>query len=229
MRRAAVLAFATAAFVLWAAAPASAWWAEGNAYFNGTRGFADVYAVPGEPNDLSVQTRPTVAYPDPLLGGAVLLHDETVPVTDPPTGRGQGCTKVDDHTLRCIALDAWDSPVAVTGLGVHLGDGNDTLRTPLGSSLFKTGELGDGHDTVVARDDAGASLSLGTGDDRITLRGSGGGFLPNDGIHGGEGDDVLRVRNLESDDNPDCGAGNDVLYADTGETHESCEMQHLFP
>ena len=222
MRRVLVGALATASFVLASAGTASAWWAEGSSYFSGSSGVVSVYAEPGEQNDLRAIG---------LLGNqvSVLLHDPSTPVTPAPAGQGLGCDQVDGHTLRCIGRGFMGSPVSVSYLRVELGDGDDRLRTSPSPGLFKLGSTGSGNDTVVANDLSGASISLGEGDDRITLRGSGSGFLPNDAISGGAGDDVLRLVNGAADDNPYCGDGNDVLYADAGESNADCETVHQFP
>lgn len=220
VRRYVAVALTTAGLVLGAAAPAGAWWAEGTSYFNYTFGIARVYAEPGEVNDLTARSLPT---------GHALLHDGSAPVTPPPEDARGGCTQLDDHTLLCEGLGFMGSRVAVAGVWVYLGDGDDRLRVPLGSSLYKLGEMGAGNDTVVGDDTEGARINLGDGDDRITLRGAQSYFLPDDSVYGGAGDDVLRVVNGAADDNPVCADGNDTLYADAGESHETCETQHHFP
>lgn len=226
MRRCVAVALTTAGLALGAAAPAGAWWAEGGGFRSGAYGVVFVHAEPGEGNALTARNLPVDSPLAPTAIGGVVLHDPANPVTPPPAGSGQGCEQVDAHTLNCHGLGWLDTPISVVYLEVHLGDGDDRLRVPPGSSLFKLGSMGAGNDVVAGEDLRGASIDLGDGNDRITLLGSEGGLLPGDYVGGGAGDDVLRVLNGDADDNPVCGEGNDTLFADVGESHATCET-HL--
>src|SRR3954454_19732841 len=104
------IAPATIAVALFGAAPASAWWAEGGSYRAGVFGAVFVNGDPGEASDLTVSQSAT-ALADPVTRGEVTVHDPSNPVSAPPAGHGQGCTQVDDHTLKCTGVDIYGNPM----------------------------------------------------------------------------------------------------------------------
>jgi hypothetical protein len=220
MRRFVAGAFLTVSFVLASTTTAGAWYAQGGAYFNGSLGVVQVYAEPGEQNNLTAV--------DQLVGPNVRLRDPVNPVTRTEAEQ-PGCTVVDAHTLDCAAQ--WmGGDTSNYYLEAHLGDGDDSLLVPATSQqLFKIVYAGAGDDTIVGRELGGAYADLGDGNDLIKLSGSSGSWHPaGDTIWAGAGDDVLRLVNGEND-SPHCREGNDVLYADIGETNEDCETVHTFP
>lgn len=219
------IAAAVAATTLVCAAPASAWWAEGGSYRSGSFGAVNVYAEPGEVNDMTAVETQLVG----VLGvGGVEIHDASAPVTPPPAGSGAGCTQLDAHTLRCTGIGFMGSgEMSVDYLRLDLGDGDDRIRIPLTSqAMWLWGSVGSGDDEVIKRDTEGASLDLGDGNDRIVLRGSfAGSLIPDAPIWGGAGDDTIDVLNGADDDNPACGDGHDILRADQGEDSPDCEVR----
>ena len=227
--RVVVGALATACFVLASTTTASAWYARGAMYAAGA-GTVQVYAEPGEQNNLTAEKRPLSVT---ALGmKAVRLHDPDNPVTRTDADR-PGCVVVDAHTLDCNGVHfTGEGEVSVTFVEPSLGDGDDRFYVPTTSGpLGKVIDAGAGDDTIVAKDLGGAHASLGDGNDTISLRGGGGaGWHPiEDVIHAGPGDDVLRLVNAQ-DDNPYCAEGTDVLYADVGEASDgACETVHTFP
>ncbi|MDQ3934441.1 MAG: hypothetical protein M3340_07395 [Actinomycetota bacterium] len=221
-----MIAGATLIAALGGAAPASAWWAETGAYRTGSFGYVDVHGVPGEHSDLVVTGDETLT-----PSHVVWVRDRSAPATPAPDGRGEGCTQVGTHVLRCVAPDYFPGgpEPTFTYLGIDLGDGRDRVEIPFTTPLFVYGSTGPGNDTVVNHSSDGATLELGEGNDRVTLRGSDSGFLPNDQVNGNEGDDVIDVFNGSADDAPGCGDGQDVLYADVGEDNPDCETRYPHP
>lgn len=228
MRRIVVGALATACFVLASAGTASAWYARGAMYSAG-QGTVQVYAEPGEQNNLTAVQRVLSVTEAGMKG--LRLHDPDNEVTRTDADR-PGCVVVDAHTLDCNGVHfTGEGEVSVTFVEPQLGDGDDRFYVPATSgTLSKVIRAGTGDDTIVAKDLGGAHADLGDGNDTISLRGGGGaGWHPiEDVIHGGPGDDVLRLANAR-DDNPYCGDGTDVLYADLGEASDGCETVHTFP
>ena len=227
MRRALMIAGATLIAALGGAAPASAWWAEAYLIRTGSFGVADVHGVPGEASDLVVTGDGHFA----ATSHTIWIRDRSAPVTPAPAGSGENCTQVGTHVVRCVAPDHFPGgpEKTFTYLGIDLGDGDDRVEIPFMTLLFTYGSTGSGDDVIDARSTAGATLDLGDGNDRVTLRGSGGGYLPNDWINGDAGDDVIDVFNGFDDDEPVCGDGQDVLYADVGEDNPDCETHHPRP
>lgn len=225
-----LLAALTAAFVVASTGTAGAWYAKGGTYSSG-EGTVQVYGEPGENNNLTAEGRHLSVVALGMKG--VRLHDPDNPVTRTDADR-PGCTLVDAHTLDCNSVHYIDGGEgSVHFLETWFGDGDDRLYVPsTSSSLQKVVMAGPGNDAIVGKDRGGAYASLDEGNDSITLRGGGSaGWHPfEDIVHGGAGDDVLRLVNL-ADDNPYCGDGTDVLYADTSEINadDGCETVHAFP
>jgi hypothetical protein len=218
VKRGAVLLVVLVA-ALAAASPASAWWAEGSSLRTGAFGTVTVTTLPGERNDVTAIGVPGGGFVSQSAPkGSVLIRDESATVTPPPAGRGEGCTTLDEHTVRCVGVGPYGGPAQVDWLFVDLGDGDDRLTIPATSNpLYPIGDGGPGNDTISTYDADGATYGGGDGNDRITVRGSQGGYLYPDSVHGDAGDDVLDLVNLD-DNYPSCGDGYDLLYADGNDT-----------
>jgi len=213
-------ALLTICAVLASTAPANAFWAETTTWKSGT-GRVWFYAEPGEVNDVTAFSTETAA------GVDVIVRDSKATVTPPPAGHGTGCEKVDDHTLRCTNVDPFTGfETGIQYMHANLGDGDDNLLLLPGSGLSLVADGEGGNDTIKADDpERGATLDGGAGDDRLTIRGGGGGSFDVAVTYGGAGNDVLDINN-DYDDKPMCNDGWDLVYADAKDTpyyDDSCE------
>ena len=231
LRRVGAGALVTIAAGLVLAAPANAFWGETTTFKQGAYGVVEIYAEPGETNDVTAYAVPrgdtTVAQMNPLptIGGFAYVHDSKATVTPPPDGRGAGCVKVDDHTLRCLPSEPSLGDIAANTLIADLGDGDDKLTLTPGSGLRLVANGGDGNDVIKADDPLEPATLYGdAGNDRLTIRGQGDGVFYSFATSGGPGDDVLDLAN-GYDNLPSCGDGWDLVYADSSDTpvDDSCE------
>lgn len=142
-----------------------------------SRGTVQVRAAAGERNDLALA----------LTDEAITVTDATLPLT-----AGNGCSAIDEHTVRCA--NANGAPRA----NVALGDGDDHLAVSGDDARDVLAEGGAGDDT----------LAGGTGDQ--TYYGGAG----NDTLTGGDGGDALVGGS--GDDTVAGGAGPDVLFGSKG-------------
>jgi hypothetical protein len=205
---------------------------------NETTGIVGIFAEPGDVNALTVTGLP----PDPELAnslnpsraGSVLIRDTTATITTD----SDLCRVIDAHTARCEAAAEPEfgeglppEPTTVEHIRVRLEDRSDRVTIPVHSSeLFLDGDGGSGNDVLENKSTLSGWIDGGTGDDRIVMRGSGGGRgALGPSIAGGSGNDVFDVRNLAPADEVQCGDDYDVVDNDPGDTAFDCEEIHTSP
>ena len=112
-----------------------------------------------------------------------------------------------------VSYAARTAPVTIT-LNGAADDGEAGEGDNVGTPESATG--GAGNDRIVGND-LGGYLFGGPGNDTITAgRGE-------DRVEGNEGDDTIDTRDGRFD-SIDCGAGNDTLFADPGDSASNCEV-----
>ena len=206
------------------AAPAAA--LAGDAYIDND-GLAHYTANFGEDNNLRVAELP---HPTNPANFKLIRFSDTVKVTSK-----DGCTKADDYTSDCsvpkshsfarVDLATLDDEIqpAVVGAPGSFGfsaqgdGGNDLLGGSAQRDIFHGG---DGNDSIVGRV-GNDHLEGGWGNDSIT------GGADDDDMFGGPGADTLNANDGDGGDDIDCGAGNDLVIYNPGDTIEDCERTQL--
>lgn len=121
-------------------------------------------AAPGRSNSITTSSGAETPWGRP---GSLLLTDSRNPVTP-----GSGCTRVDDHTVRC-SVDPTTS-IGFTSQRILLGDGNDTYA---GSAAVESTTIhaGAGDDAVNGGPSADVIYEDSDAFDRDSFSGGGGG------------------------------------------------------
>jgi hypothetical protein len=195
----------------------------GDAYIDGD-GLAHFTANFGEDNSLRVAERP---HPNP--GFKFVIFSDVVPVTAKGTcGQvgataectvpvGQSFIRADLATLDDRIEPALTGAPASFGFSAEGNPGDDVLG---GSARRDLLYGGDGDDSIVGRL-GNDHLEGGWGNDSIT------GGVGEDDMFGGPAADTINANDGDGTDDIDCGAGNDLVIYNPGDTIENCERTQL--